>query len=92
MTDDERPSIAELQRIEREDIAPGPWETWNHWTASDRGKVAIRNAAPELLEIAAAALERDAAMKKIEDEKGGVWDDVYRADSRLRAALAKVRP
>lgn len=53
---DDRPSIAELQRIEREDLGPSPQEILEWWSPGDRGRIALRNAAPVLLEIAAAAL------------------------------------
>lgn len=79
---DTRPSIAELQRMERDDFSPAPWEVLEHWSRSDLAKVRLRNAAPLLLEIAAAAL----------DWLGSEDDDRAPETARLEAALGKVRP
>lgn len=76
MTTDDRPSIAELQRIERE-IGTADW------TGKDPyGAAAFRNAAPVLLEIAAAT-------KALQSEG---WDFRSATMDMLLAALAKVRP
>lgn len=72
---DDRPSIAELQLACRL-IAEGKI------AASD----AIQDAAPVLLEIAAAASARMSALDS-EDVR-----DVMKASERLRVALSKVRP
>ena len=50
------------------------------------GIAVLHNAADALLEIAAAAQERQRAVDR-ED-----WDAITRANDRLRAALGKVRP
>lgn len=81
---DDRPSIAELQRIERNDLSPSPWESLDHWTPADRAKIALRNAAPVLLEIVAAALRYRDGMTRSEV-------DTSRCEV-LDRALAKVRP
>lgn len=106
---DDRPSIAELQRIERDEMALAPWRydhqgwietmdrTVNHTGAETEvltlgarndhgdgeGTVALRNAAPVLLEIAAAALAwRDRP----------ITDDAVAPLERLLAAIDRVRP
>lgn len=110
MTD--RPSIAELQRIEREELAPAPWrydhqgwiETVDRGIAHSGGETevltlgarnshedgentaAIRNAAPVLLEIAAAAL----AWRAMKQRKLSHLHDPE--EQALYDALAKVRP
>lgn len=122
MTDDNRPSIAELQRVERA-MTPADWE-WNArwweihkkngeiWDAvlsggsvgydnasmivnedDARGVVALRNAAPVLLEIVDAAYDRSMAECSCGAELG-CFPDCTReiAEHRLLTALAKVRP
>lgn len=85
-----RPSIAELQRIEREDLVPAPWEALDWWSPSDRGKVALRNAAPVVLAITAAALALlEAGMcDHAHCEEGCPSGDAWNA---LAAAAGKVR-
>lgn len=91
MTTADKLSIAELQRIEREDLAPAPWESLDHWSKSDRAKIALRNAAPVLLEIAAAALELE-RIKVANDSNLSRWDGkLDAAERRYVAALGKVR-
>jgi hypothetical protein len=80
---DNRPSFSELQRIEREDLAPAPWEQLAWWTPSDRGKVVIRNALPVLLEIVSAAMRYRDNMSRTEI-------DTDRCEAFDRA-LSKVR-
>lgn len=61
--------------------------------ASDAEGIAeLRNAAPLLLEIAAAVMQRSIALTAIEEDRSKAWDEVYAADLRIKAALAKVQP
>jgi hypothetical protein len=72
-----RPSIAELQRIEQALPDVG-------WLDNISSVVALRNAAPVLLEIAAAALRYRAGMTRDEIETG--------RGEALDRALTKVAP
>lgn len=111
---DDRPSIAELQRL-CATMTDGEWEahivsdeaestpvvkhfedgcaftlvdivSFEHRNANAEGIAALRNAAPVLLDIAAAALERRDAVDRSD------WDATAEATDRLRAALARMRP
>lgn len=81
---DGRPSIA---------LSPTPWKALEHWSRRDIAQVRLRNAAPVLLEIAAAALARADAECTCGQELGCFTDcaTVVTKDREL-AALRKVRP
>jgi hypothetical protein len=90
MTDTDRPSIAELQRVWAE-MPKGQWSL----TSCDgkRATVKLLNAAPVLLEIAAAALLGNGPCHR-RCAYGSHFRGRSRSEGghRMRDALAKVRP
>lgn len=108
MTTTDKPSIAELQRIESR-MERAPWDcTTPHAVSNEEydlgrfdgpadalGTAALRNAAPVLLEIAAAALayenaQCDSMHCDHPAHRGGCA--ILKAGRRMTEALAKVRP
>lgn len=103
MTDD-RPSIAELQRIEAT-LEPAPWDKTGHYNVSNAeydiarfespsdaaGVAALRNATPALLEIVAAALEWEATVTPLVSNDPSAGTRERAAERAFLAALSKVR-
>lgn len=101
MTTTDKPSIAELQRMCATLLDPAPLESVDHWSKADNAQIALRNAAPVLLEIAAAgkawqeardASIGDAYLRCPAGPSKKSQQELSEAVACLLAALAKVTP